>query len=191
MGGQPLRLWSIRVADAVQQPLLPNALSNATVDENVPRWSPDGRQIAFTSNRQAGRYEIWVFDVQQPDTLHPLTVAYHDDRLNANIEQKVPAWSPDSTHIAYWQGVEGSDPRTDLPRDVWVMRADGSDPQWLTRGDDPNWSPDGSLISHSLPPLRPGSMPAIAAVQPDGGGERVLLEVQVCRPLQSDWTNGG
>ena len=49
------------------------------MDENVPRWSPDGSQIVFTSNRREGRYEIWLFDVQDPDTLRPLTTAYHDD----------------------------------------------------------------------------------------------------------------
>ncbi len=186
--GQPFKLWLMRLADGAHCALLPDTPAN--VDENVPRFSPDSRQIVFTSNRRDRRYEIWVFDVHDPSTLRPLTTAYHDNQLNADIEQKVPAWSPDGTQIAYWQGVEINDPRPDLPRDVWVMNADGSDPQLLTRGDDPNWSPDGNLVIHSLPPLRPGEMAAIGAVSPDGTGEQLLLEVQACRPLQSNWTGG-
>ncbi len=186
-GGQPLKLWLIRVADGAHRPLLPATPSE--VDENVPRWSPDSRQIVFTSNRREGRYEIWGFDVRDTDTLRPLTVAYHDALLNADIEQKVPAWSPDGTQIVYWQGVEMNDPRADLPRDVWIMSTDGSDPQLLTRGDDPGWSPDGSLVIYSLPPLRPEEKAAIGAIQRDGSGQLILLEVQACRPLQSDWTS--
>jgi TolB protein len=185
---QPLKLWLMRIADGANRALLPD--TPADVDENVPRWSPDSRHIAFTSNRREGRYEIWVFDVQDATAPRPLTTAYHDDLLDAAIEQKVPAWSPDGTQIAYWQGVEMSDPRTDLPRDVWVMSADGGDPQRLTRGDDPNWSPDGSLVIYSIPPLRPDERPAIGAIQPDGSEARVLVAVDACRPLQSDWTTG-
>lgn len=183
----PLKLWLIRVADGASRPLLPD--TPAEVDENVPRFSPDGRQIVFTSNRR-GLYEIWVVDVQDSDTLRPLTTAYHDDVLNADIEQKVPAWSPDGSQIVYWQGVEMTDPRPDLPRDVWVMNADGSEPRLLTPGDDPNWSPDGSRVIYSRAAIYPIRPAAVGAIQPDGGGGQILVEVNACRPLQSDWTGG-
>jgi Tol biopolymer transport system component len=57
--------------------------------------------------------------------------------LHADIEQTVPAWSPDGRYIAYWSGVEATDRRPGLPRDVWVMNADGTNARVLsyTNGD--------------------------------------------------------
>ena len=186
VAGEGFKIWVMNADGGEPYPLLGTA--DPSIDENVPRWSPDGQQLAFTSNRRDGRYEIWIVDVDGTH-LHVITNAYYDEDLQANIEQKVPAWSPDGMQIAYWAGVEMTDPRTDLPRDVWIMNSDGSDPQLLTRGDDPKWSPDGSLVIYSIPPLSPGEVPAIGAVHPDGSGERVLIEVRACRPLQSDWAN--
>ncbi len=133
-------------------------------DNNVPTWSPDGKSIAFTSNR-AGRYQIWVMNVDGTNQ-RSLTTAYYDAVLKAYIEQKVPAWSPDGRFIAYWSGVEGNDPRPNLPRDVWVMNADGSNQRRLVAGDDPAWSPDSSLILH--PAFNQDGKLAVGAVTPDG-----------------------
>ncbi|MCO6449460.1 MAG: PD40 domain-containing protein [Caldilineales bacterium] len=39
-------------------------LTSNEFDDHIPRWSPDGSQIAFTSNRSGvpGAYDIWVMD---------------------------------------------------------------------------------------------------------------------------------
>ncbi len=161
------------------------AATAANVDENVPRWAPDGTRIAFTSN-QRGRYEIWVVEVASGSAV-PLTEAYFDPQLSADIEQKVPAWSPDGRFIAYWSGVEGNDPRPDLPRAVWVMDADGGNQRRLVNGDDPNWSPSGEFILHSV--VLEGQ-PALGIVRPDGSGAEILFTVNACRPLQSSWFGG-
>jgi len=139
-------------------------------DNNVPTWSPDGANIAFTSNR-GGRYEIWVMNADGTNRRR-LTTAYYDPLLAAAIEQKVPAWSPDGRFIAYWSGVEGSDPRPNLPRDVWIMSSDGSGPRRLAPGDDPAWSPDGTLIIY---PVQSNGQLAVGAVGPMGGNARVLF----------------
>lgn len=75
------------------------------VQESVARFSPDGRRLAFSSNL-GGLWEIWLANLDD-GRLTRLTTAYFDAGLQADIEQKVPAWSPDGTWIAYWQGVEG------------------------------------------------------------------------------------
>jgi len=139
-----LKIW-IAQADGSQARRLTTA--GASVDENVPRWAPDGAQVTFTSNLR-GRYEIWVADVTSGVAM-PLTQAYFDPVLLADIEQKVPAWSPDGKLITYWSGVEATDLRPALPRDVWVMNSDGTDQRRLVGGDDPNWSPSGEFIIHS------------------------------------------
>jgi hypothetical protein len=55
-----------------------------------------------------------------------------------------PAWSPDGSRIAFMSTRDGN-------REIYVMNADGTQPQRLTvddAGDDcPAWSPDGSLIA--------------------------------------------
>lgn len=139
-------------------------------DNNVPSWSPDGANLAFTSNR-GGRYEIWVMNADGTN-LRRLTSAYYDPVLAAAIEQKVPAWSPDGRFIAYWAGVEGTDPRTNLPRDVWIMNADGSGQRRLVPGDDPAWSPDSTLIIY---PTLSNDQLAVGAIDPSGSNARVLF----------------
>lgn len=146
-------------------------LTTGNDDDNVPTWSPDGQKVAFTSNRAGGRYQIWVMD-SDGTNFEALTTAYYDPGLAANIEQKVPAWSPDGSKIAYWSGVEGNDPRPNLPRDVWVMNADGSNQGRLTPGDDPAWSPDGRTILY--PAFHDGRL-AVGGISPDGSNQRILF----------------
>lgn len=177
---KPLKIWTAET-DGAQTRRLTTA--GESVDENVPRWSPDGAQMTYTSN-QRGHYEIWVANVAS-GVAKPLTQTYFDTLLLANIEQKVPAWSPDGKLIAYWSGVEGSDPRPNLPRDVWVMNADGTDQRQLVNGDDPNWSPTGEFIIHSMPST--DGHPALGTVRPDGTDAKTLFAVNACRPLQSSW----
>ncbi len=159
-------IWVMSADGTLKRPL-----TTAPDDDAVPTWSPEGQQIAFTSNRAGGRYQIWVMD-SDGTNLRRLTTAYYDPAVAADIEQKVPAWSPDGRYIAYWSGVEGTNPGTNLPRDVWVMEADGSHPRRLTAGDDPAWSPDGRTIIY--PAMASGQL-AVGAIGPDGSNQRILF----------------
>jgi TolB protein len=179
--GTGFKIW-IMDADGSHAHPLSNA-TPAQVDENVPRWSPDGSQLVFTSNAR-GHYEIWTTDVATGGNRRVLTQSYYDAQLNAYIEQKVPAWSPDGSTIAYWAGVEGDDPRPNLPRDVWLMNADGTAQRKLVAGDDPNWSPDGGAIIYSRGFNGP---PALGVAARDGSSSHLLFQVQACRSLQSSW----
>jgi Tol biopolymer transport system component len=60
-----------------------------------PSWSPDGKRIAFYSNRDEGKYEIWVIN---PDGsgLSRLT--------RTSGRAWFPCWSPDGKRIAYPTG---------------------------------------------------------------------------------------
>jgi len=178
-----LKIWIAR-ADGSRARRLTD-VSDPRVDENVPRWAPDGTRVTFTSNLR-GRYEIWVVDVAS-GVARPLTQSRFDPVLRADIEQKVPAWSPDGRFIAYWSGVEATDPRPNLPRDVWVMNSDGTNQRRLVGGDDPNWSPSGEFIIHST---GSNGRPALGVVRPDGSGARILFTVNACRSLQSSWSDG-
>jgi TolB protein len=66
-------------------------LTNHPAFDGWPAWSPDGRLIAFASNRNA-RYQIFVMN---PDGA--------DVRLVANTEGRAtaPRWSPDGSAIYF------------------------------------------------------------------------------------------
>lgn len=118
----------------------------ATTD---PKWSPDGRRIAFTRNEEispAGSTTFTSDDVFVMDAdgghLEPLT----SDRAGRSFGQ--PAWSPDGASIVYVDGQ--SVPSTVQSRygALVIMNADGSERRRLTEGPDtdPDWSPAGRAI---------------------------------------------
>lgn len=90
-------------------------------DDSMPDFSPDGRRIAFTSNRdQQG--EIYVMN---PD-------GSGQKRLTRRAgDDWAPDFSPDGRRIAF----------TQLPGTIWTMDADGTGLRKLTRGTDADWRP--------------------------------------------------
>src|SRR4051794_2643960 len=103
-------------------------------------WSPDGSKVAFRVGPD-GDSEIWVvnFDGTGAHAITDTPNPGGDPRYSSQ-----PGWSPDGARIVF-----RSD-RRENNADVWVMNADGSDPQPLvtTVGDEryPAFSPDGTRL---------------------------------------------
>lgn len=97
-------------------------------------WSPDGNKIAFTY--RYGYHEIGAINVDGSG----FTRLTYDELPKYEI-----AWSPDSSQIAYRYADANYDD------DIYVMKADGSQPRKLTDSNgnesSPVWSPDGSKIA--------------------------------------------
>ena len=96
-----------------------------------PSWSPDGKHIAFYSNRDRdlnytgdkifsskgpGAFQIYIMqaDGQQVQRL-----------TNTTANDITPAWSPDGSRIAFASDRDGN-------LEIYVMNADGSQPTRLT-----------------------------------------------------------
>ena len=90
-------------------------------DDAMPDFSPNGRRIAFTSNRdQQG--EIYVMNADGSGQKR-LTRRAGDDWY--------PRFSPDGARISF----------TQLPGTIWTMNADGTGLKKLTSGTDADWRP--------------------------------------------------
>ncbi|TLZ92303.1 MAG: S9 family peptidase [Methanobacteriota archaeon] len=71
-------------------------ITDTTWDSASPRWSPDGRRIAFTSNRDGDRDNVFVVEATGGDTKQLTNV----DDIVTEI-----AWRPDGKSIAFSAGV--------------------------------------------------------------------------------------
>jgi dipeptidyl aminopeptidase/acylaminoacyl peptidase len=59
----------------------------------APAFSPDGRQLAFTTARENGRAQVWILPLADGGEAWPLT------ELRTGVSG--PAWSPDGRRIAF------------------------------------------------------------------------------------------
>jgi dipeptidyl aminopeptidase/acylaminoacyl peptidase len=124
--------------------------------EGSPKWSPDGRWIAFTS-LQNGNADVWVMDAdggrKRRLTQWPTTEAE-------------PSWAHDGSSIYFRSDRTGSS-------EIWKMRVAGGEPQQITTagGYIARESADGALLYYTKQPTSPLFVKPLS-----GGTERQVLE---------------
>jgi imidazolonepropionase-like amidohydrolase/Tol biopolymer transport system component len=113
--------------------------------ENLPRYSPDGSRIAFTSDR-SGAQNIWILD-RVSGEVHPLT--QETEHLPAS-----PTWSPDGDSIAVRRQFTAR--RTIGAGEIWVYPATGGPGRVLVARQNtqkdinaPSYSADGRFLYYS------------------------------------------
>ena len=115
-------------------------LTETASNERTPKWSPDGKRIVFSSDRDGDR-DIYVMDLdawqQEGASYQPVNLTHDDD------PDWQPSWSPDGTRIAF------SSYRDDN-WEIYVIDADGTNPTRVTEQIEsdysPTWSPDGDKL---------------------------------------------
>jgi len=114
-------------------------ITQTTAKDTAPAFSPDGKRIAFMSDRDGGKHQIYVMNADGSD-VRKLT----DD---ATVSFCNPQWSPDGGRIVYYTD------KGDRKDQVWIMNADGTNKTLLTGGIAhnifPGWSHDGKKLIFS------------------------------------------
>jgi dipeptidyl aminopeptidase/acylaminoacyl peptidase len=152
----------------------PRRFTTGPTRDTHPRWSPDGRWLAFVSDRGATKKpQLHVMPADGGEAI-PLTDVPNGVTAGGGL-----AWSPDSTRLAFvarvggWQEPERPDDRGksrpahvvttlkyrfegigythDRRPHIFVVPVAGGAPVQITDGDfadgGPTWSPDGARIA--------------------------------------------
>ena len=158
----------------------PVQVTSGDFDDADPAWSPNGKAIAFVSDRSEDPdlhwgTDIWVVNVDQADH-ELLQVTTNEGRDYA------PAWSPDGRSIAYVTstGYDIGGSALTPTRYLAVTRVGRDERRILTPDldrnvSDPVFSADGDTIYFGL---QDSGMDHFAAVDADGGDITRLLERQ-------------
>lgn len=111
----------------------------STLNESNPRYSPDGRRMAFESDR-SGHPEIWVAN---RDGAGAAALTHFNGPVTGS-----PAWSPDGRWIAFDSRLEGHPA-------IFIISSAGGSPKRITEGKErdviPSWSNDGKRIYFASP----------------------------------------
>jgi Tol biopolymer transport system component len=176
-------IWRAPGPNAPGKGASPTRLISSTRAESSPNYSPDGKKIAFSSDRSGGT-EIWVCD-NEGQTQIQLT------KFGGYAGS--PSWSPDGKEIALDARPEGSG-------DIYIVSAEGGSPRRLTSEPSaerrPLWSKDGRwiyFVSDRTGDWQIWKMPAVggAAMQvtKDGGNGPLLAVDQFIYYTKSSYVS--
>jgi Tol biopolymer transport system component len=153
-------------------------LTDAKGFDGCPAYSPDGRTIAFCSERR-GKFEIWLMDGDGRGQ-RQLTRRRYDALW--------PDFSPDGRRVAF-QTSDGSPAAVD----IYVVPVTGGKPRRFTGapGDDqyPAFSPDGKTIAFVS--QRKGTPQIWLMNASDGHNQRQLTRDAAAKNENPDWSPDG
>lgn len=114
-----------------------NLTRSSDANDRFPTWSPDGRQIAFISDK-TGEEEIWTVAQDGSAPAEQLTTGGAAQRYG-------PSWSPDGKKIAF----------SDKDGKVYVLTVATKQVQQIADARnglirDYDWSPKGNFIAYSM-----------------------------------------
>src|SRR5262249_20816980 len=122
--------WLFQQKSPIQMPVLTRLTFDSALNID-PALSPDGKLLAYASDR-SGNLDIWLQHIGGGEPLR-LTTDQADERQ--------PSFSPDGSRIVFRSEIgEGG---------IYVMPVLGGKPRLIaTKGRNPCFSPDGTLIAY-------------------------------------------
>lgn len=134
--------------------------------DNQPVWSPDGKQIAFVTDREGGDVDPWVMNADGSEARR---------LARTPGEDKMGSWSPDGTQLVFSN-------QDELGESLWLIDVASGETSRLTEqqgGNDtaPAWSPNGELIAFYS--VSNGGTPVIFTISPDGNDRKQLTDSAV------------
>jgi Tol biopolymer transport system component len=152
-----------------------------------PSWSPDGAQLAFTSDRE-GDWEIFTMDADGSDQTN-----ITGPNQSLSYDDKNPDWSPDGTRVIFEGVREGA-------WEILTADPDGTNEVNLTAEDDPpfaningyaSYRPDGSKIVF-MRQINDGSDDwDIWVMDPDGTAKENLVPDDEFQDVAPSWSPDG
>lgn len=111
--------------------------------QGTPSFSPDGKKIAFVSNKD-GSPKIYTMDIPEArsklDKIKPTLITKYQSGCTA------PNWSPDGRKIAYCVKTKGI-------RQIWVYDFDRKEEYQITQGagnkENPVWAPNSLHLTYN------------------------------------------
>ncbi len=151
-------------------------LTSGSSNNSFPAFSPDGARIAFTSNRNDPRDEIYLMDADGTNVTRVTT--------NARSEGP-PSFSPDGSKLTF-DSYGAGEP------EVHVIDVDGSGERSLTDQSAgsvrPAFSPDGTKIAFQR--FGPGGQPDILVMNASDGSNVMNLTNGALAAYDPDWGPG-
>ena len=126
-------------------------ITSGDYDDAEIAWSPDGKRLAFSSNRSTPdpdatyNTDIWIVSADNTDKGAHVTQV-----TKSPGEDRSPAWSPDGKWIVYSARLDPSVFEYGT-RHLAIISVDGGEPKILAKSFDrmstqPHFSPDGQFI---------------------------------------------
>ena len=152
LGTQRRHLYVFDVATRKADNLTPDGF-----DESAPSWSPDGKRIAFYSNRSEDpdrNNEFGLYTIEPRAGASPQLVTKFQGDVGDSSWMSAPAWRPDGRELAF---VTAGDPKLIYYsiHNLAVVSASGGASRIVTKDLDrnviePQWSADGGSIYFML-----------------------------------------
>jgi len=134
-----------------------------------PTWSPDGKLIAFVSDKATTFPVLWLMNAADGSGRHPLATPGLQEEAVDSL-----AWSPDGSQLAATFYNEPGPSQIALIPLTTNGRQTGRMLTTAVGGAlDPAWAPDGSWLAYAG---HDGTSLEVRAVHPDGSGDQALTQ---------------